>query len=427
MIYIFKKQNGMSVGSGQGWKRVATVALVVLLLFVAAAVGVFAMPASTAPIRDAGGAVAANSIASIESIELNGVQQWLVIRGRDRTDPVLVYVHGGPGNPETAPLVRYNRSLEDDFVVVSWEQRGAGKSYPAGLANPAAVNTAQLVDDLHALTGYLKTRFGQDRLYLVAHSYGTLIAIRAAQRYPSDYHALVSIEQTSNAAREEALMHQWALEQAREDGNEDAVRELTALSPLENGTLPLADRVVRMKWVEHYGGGVMHTSNASQKLALVLLGSSEYTAWEKINYLRAQDLTLARLFPDKNNVHTDLFTEIPALDVPIYFVQGRYDHLVPIQVSRAFYESLHAPHKAFVVFENSAHSPIFEEPERFHELMREVLADTRQLSSARHVCSDDSSVLASRRIQPAKLLAAGHQFRFPDLEGALRHEMASMN
>ncbi len=345
------------------------------------------MPASTATIREAGGAVAANSIASIEAIELNGAQQWLVIRGRDRTNPVLLYVHGGPGNPETATLVRYNRSLEDDFVVVSWEQRGAGKSYPAGLEDPAAVNAAQLLDDLHALTGYLKSRFGQGRLYVVAHSYGTLLAIRAAQRYPSDYYALVSIEQTSNAAREEALMHAWVLEQARADGNEDAVRELTALSPLENGTLPLADRVVRMKWVEHYGGGVLHTPNATQKLALVLLESSEYTAWEKINYLLAQDFTLAHLFPDKNNVHTDLFTEIPSLDVPIYFVHGRYDHLIPIQVSRAYYESLRAPHKSFVVFENSAHSPIYEEPERFHELMRQVLADTRELSSTGHACS----------------------------------------
>ena len=377
MISIFKKQNGMSISSGKGRRRVATAAFVVLLLSVAAVVGVFAMPASTAAIRDTDGAVATNSITSIESVELNGAQQWLVIRGRDRTNPVLLYVHGGPGTPETAPLIHYDRALEDDFVVVSWEQRGAGKSYPAGLANPAAVNTAQLVDDLHALTGYLKTRFGQDRLYLVAHSYGTLIAIRAAQRYPSDYYALVSSEQTSNSAREEALMHNWVLERAREESNEDAVRELTALSPLENGTLPLADRRVRMKWAEHYRGGVMHASDATQQLTRVVLESSEYTAWEKLNYLRGEELTLAHLFPDNNNVHTDLFAEIPTLDVPIYFVQGRYDHLVPIQVSRAYYESLQAPYKKYVVFENSAHSPIFEEPERFHELMREVLVDTR--------------------------------------------------
>ncbi len=376
MIYLVKSQNGMRTALSQGRRRVATAALVVALLFVAAGVGVFALPASTAAIRDAGGVVAPNSIASIEAIELNGVSQWLVIRGRDRSNPVLLYVHGGPANPETATLVHYNRSLEDDFVVVSWEQRGAGKSYPAGLADPAAVNSGQLLDDLHALTGYLQRRFNQDRLYLAAHSWGTLLAIRAAQRYPSDYHALVSIEQTSNAAREEALMHAWALEQARADGNEQAMRELSALSPLENGTLPLADRVVRMKWVEYYGGGVMHTANAVQTLALVMLESSEYTAWEKINYLRAQDFTLAFLFPDKNNVHTDLMAEIPTLDVPIYFVQGRYDHLVPMQVSRDYYESLRAPHKEYVVFENSAHSPIYEEPERFHELMREVLADT---------------------------------------------------
>lgn len=145
-----------------------------------------------------------------------------------------------------------------------------------------------------------------------------------------------------------------------------------------------------MKWVEHYGGGVMHAADASQKLALVLFKSSEYMVWEKMNFLRAAEFTLAHLFPDRNNVHTDLIKEIPTIDVPVYFVQGRYDHLVLMQVSRAYYEGLRASHNAFVVFENSAHSPIFEEPERFHELMREVLAETHDVSRAHQGCFKES-------------------------------------
>jgi pimeloyl-ACP methyl ester carboxylesterase len=353
----------------------------VLTLLVVGAVGVallFALPASTAAIRDATGAVVPTSIASVEPILLNGVRQWLVIRGRDRTNPVLLYLHGGPGTPETALLIHYNRALEKDFVVVSWEQRGAGKSYPAGRTNPEAVTAEQLLADTRALTGYLKDRFGQDRLYLVGHSWATLLGIRAASRHPKDYHALVSVAQTSDAVHEAAAMHTWVLDQARQNGkkNRRAIRALTALAPPTAGRLPLRDRKVRVKWVNHYGGGVMRQRGAIRRLARVMVCSREYTTWEKLRYLRGQAFTLRRLFPDGNLTMIDLRSEIPAVDVPVYFVHGRHDHLVDMRVARDYADALRAPHKKFVVFDNSAHSPLFEEPDRFRRLMREVLDQT---------------------------------------------------
>ena len=343
----------------------------------AAVVGLLALPATTPPIRGVDGGVAPGSIASLEAVDVHGTRQWLLMRGRDRTNPVLLFVHGGPGTPETAWLAHYNRALEDDFVVVSWEQRGAGKSYPAGRADPDGMTLELMIADPHAVTDHLKQRFGQDRIYLVGHSWGTLLAIHAAHRRPEDYHALVSIAQVSHAVREEAAIHAWVLEQARGDGNVRAITELEALETPADGRLTLDDLSVRLRWVNRYGGGVMHRPGAFRELAWIVARSRVYTTLEKARYFRGEAFSLVQLYDELAAV--DLFDEIPAIEVPIWFVHGRHDHQVPLSVARDYHDHLDAPHKRFVVFEDAAHSPLFEDPDRFHELLRTV----RQVEVAR--------------------------------------------
>lgn len=337
----------------------------------AAAVGLLlALPAGTPPIRGSDGAVVGGSVASLEEIEVHGTRQWLLLRGRDRTRPVLLFVHGGPGTPETAWLAHYNRALEDDFVVVSWEQRGAGKSYPAGRCDPDAMTLEQMIADLHAVTGHLKERFGQDRIYLVGHSWGTLLTVQAAQRWPDDYHALVNVAQVSHSVREEAAIHAWVSEQARADGNTRAIAELESLDIPVEGRLALDDLSTRLRWVNHYGGGVMRRPGAFRELAWIVTRSRIYTALDKARYFRGEAFSLEHLYDELAAV--DLFEQVPAIDVPIWFVHGAHDHQVPLSIARAYHDHLDAPHKRFVVFDDAAHSPLFEDPDRFHRLLHTV-------------------------------------------------------
>jgi pimeloyl-ACP methyl ester carboxylesterase len=336
----------------------------------AAAVGSLALPAATPPIRTADGQVVAGSVARLHPIEIDGTRQWLSVRGRDRTAPVLLFVHGGPGTPETAWLTHYDRALEDDFVVVSWEQRGAGRSYPAGRDDPAHMTLERLIADLHAVTQHLKERFGQARIHLVGHSWGTLLAIHAAHRWPEDHHAVVGIAQVSHSVREEVAMHAWVLERARAEGDALAIAQLEALGDPADGPWPLADLSVRLRWVNHYGGGVMHRPGAFRELAWILARSRVYTALDKARYLRAEAFSLDHLGDELAAI--DLFTDVPAIDVPIWFVHGRHDHQVPLAVAQAYHDHLDAPAKRFVVFEDAAHSPLFEDPPRFHRVMRAV-------------------------------------------------------
>lgn len=161
---------------------------------------------------------------------------------------------------------------------------------------------------------YLKLRFDQDRIYLAAHSWATVLGMRAVKDSPDNYYALVSIEQASAAVREEITMHQWVLEQALHDDNQAAIQDLTAFAA---GSLSIKERLVRLKWIEHYGGGVMHRPGGLDDLTWAVLRSPEYTLRDKLNYQQSTEFTLAHLFPDGKVPAIDLFSEIPAVDVPV--------------------------------------------------------------------------------------------------------------
>lgn len=305
-----------------------------------------------------------------EPVVLGGVTQWVHSTGTDPRKPVLLFLHGGPGTPETAWLAHCNRVLRDDFVVVCWEQRGAGKSYPAGQARPEAMTGAQLLADTLALTRLLQARFDRERILLLGHSWGTVLALRAAARCPQAYLGVVSVAQVSHALREETVMHAWALDQARARGQRRARRQLEALgSPVEHG-LSLGGTRVRLRWVNRFGGGMAHRPGTRRRLMGVLARSGVYTPWDKVRYLRAEAFTLAHLYDELARV--DLFAEVREIEVPVWFVHGRHDQQVPLAVARDYAAALSAPEVRLVVFDRSAHSPLFEQPARFHRLMRRI-------------------------------------------------------
>ncbi|HEV7665876.1 MAG TPA: alpha/beta fold hydrolase, partial [Chloroflexota bacterium] len=153
-------------------RRVA-MALATLLLLSTAGMAISQFRAYTPPITDAGGNVLAGSIASMEQVRLGGVDQWVVIRGNNTANPVLLFLSGGPGGSEL-PMVRHNLApLESHFTIVVWEQRGAGKSYAAGPVEN--ITAAQLESDAHELTLLLEQRFNQPKIYLLGSSWGTIL------------------------------------------------------------------------------------------------------------------------------------------------------------------------------------------------------------------------------------------------------------
>lgn len=355
----------------------------------AVTVGVAAMmlawPARTPAFTDDKGTVLPGSVAEITSMEINGARQWLVIRGRDVSNPVLLFLHGGPGTPETAFLHRFNRNLEESFVVVSWEQRGAGKSFsPRPPAESMTLD--QFVADTHEVTRYLKERFGQERIYLVGHSWGTLLGMRVAARQPEDYHAVVAVSQTSHAIREQKEIFEWVHARAAEEDNRRALKQLQPIADRLDDPLPPEDMSVIMSWVDRYGGGAFRGQKSFGELARTVLTTPVYTLAEKINYLRGEKFSLEHLYAEVAEV--DLFSEIDRVDIPVYFLHGRHDYQVPMTVAYDYYQHLEAPQKRFVVFEESAHGVLYEEPDRFLQVMSEIV---------REIASDQAVSVGGKR------------------------------
>jgi pimeloyl-ACP methyl ester carboxylesterase len=315
------------------------------------------------------------SIAAIEEINLGGMKQCVILRGKNVHNPVLLFLHGGPGTPETAWLNHFNANLEDHFTVVAWEMLGGGKSYRPGIS-PECMTLEQLIGDGHELTHYLQQRFKQEKIYLVGHSFGALLGTRIVQGFPQDYYAYVGIGQVANTFESERISYQWALATAKERGNVKAVQELEALGEPVNGTYKIgqAGTHKERKWVKEFGGAI-HGKSSMPLLTRVMIKSSLYTIAEALNYFKGEQFSLRFLWDDVLSV--DFFNQAPEFDLPFYICQGVYDYQAAYPVAKRYFERLSAPKKEFFTFENSAHGTLFEEPEKFLQVMLKIDADVR--------------------------------------------------
>jgi pimeloyl-ACP methyl ester carboxylesterase len=335
-----------------------------------------------ASIVDGSGQPVAGSLAEKVFVEVNGVRQGMFIVSRDAKNPVLLLLHGGPGMPEYFLAERYPTGLEDDFTVVWWEQRGAGLSYRPDI-DPETMTIDQMVADTLAVTHYLRDRFGHDKVYLMGHSGGSFFGILAAARAPELYHAYIGMAQMSFQLASEVLAYDVMLQRYREAGDASMVRRLEAAPPTTTGPLPAGYLAVRDAAMHRLGVGT------TREMRSVVTGvfvpswlSRSYTLTEKVNLWRGKAFS-ARLLRE-TMFGTDLTGSVKALDVPVYFLHGRYDHTVMLAGARSFLDGIEAQQKGFYTFEDSAHSPLFEEPQRLRTILREdvlggaiALADPR--------------------------------------------------
>jgi proline iminopeptidase len=354
---------------GAAWALVAIVAVPLLVLTV-----FLLKPVYTPPFRDAAGRPVPNSIASMERWRINGIDQSVILRGRDRTAPLLVWVHGGPGTSETAVVRRYDSELENHFVVVLWDQRYAGRSLNPFGPKPVKQTFDDYVSDLDVLTGDLKSRFPCKKVVLVAHSWGTVPGLLYAERHPENLVAYVGIGQEADTPKSERLSYAFALDQAQARGDKKVIERLRQLGP--------PPRRIGEQWtprfmLERYGGA-FHGKMNELSLALGSAGASELNWRDAVGFLRAHHY---------NQVISDAEATV-VLDpghlnfaTPMFFLSGRFDHVVDASLAAAYLQHISAPRKAFVWFEQSGHYPPFEEPHKFTSWMTENV-----LPLAKSVC-----------------------------------------
>lgn len=349
------------------------------LVAAAAAPGWAAAPVNPhAILAEVGKVVSEHGIDEAKAVEIGGVRQWITVRGRDRRNPILLVIHGGPAAPELANSYLFEAPWIDYFTVVQWDQRGAGKTYL--LNDPAAVaptmSADRIVTDAEELVAYLRTTYAKKKVFVIGHSWGSLVGLRLAQRRPEWLYAYVGAGQIINMRDGERAGYAWVLAQARKAGNDQAIRELTAIAPYPQpgGAIPMESMGVQRKWSVYYGG-LTH-------------GRQSYEVWENAERIspdysdadfKAIDAgsayTLPKLWADL--VAADM-TGLKRLDCPLVIFAGRYDYTTPAEPVRRWYDKVQAPSKKFVWFEKSAHMMYTEEPGR---VLMHLVQDVRPFAA----------------------------------------------
>ena len=352
--------------------------LLVCMLILVGVLQLWSYPGKPQPFVDENGNPLAGSISEKVFVNINGVEQGMFIKSKDVNNPVLLYLHGGM--PDYFLTQRYPTGLEDYFTVVWWEQRGSGISYSADIP-PETMTLEQMISDTLEVTNYLRHRFGKEKIYLMGHSGGTFIGIQAAARAPELYYAYIGVAQMSNQLKSEKLAYEYMLEQFKKNGNKEMARKLEAAPVTMTDGTPDAYLALRDPAMHSLGIGTMHDMDSVLTgIFIPSLQSRDYTLSEKVNTWRGKaNSGVAPLWDDI--LSTDLSKEVTELSIPVYFFEGIYDYTCSYILAKEYFDQLKAPIKGFYTFEQSAHSPLFEEPEKMgHILQEDVLAGVNNLA-----------------------------------------------
>ena len=372
VAFARNRADSMKKLRGQMIFFVSVIAL--LVVFVAASQWMAYTPA----ILGENGMPLPNGIASMEKVKLGGVDQWLIIRGQDVNKPVLLFLSGGPGGSEAARVIRFNQELEKHFVVVIWEQRGCGKSYPS--LNPKADLTIdQYTSDIIELTDILRARFDENKIYLMGHSWGSIIGVRAVQERPDLFHAYIGFSQMVDALETDKLIYQMMMEHSIKTGDIAFVNTLEAQGEPpylgESPIQPYSTLFGREYSVYEYTNIKSEEYRRDGDILLLMLKQPEYGWLDRLYYLLGLINTFNAVYPQLQDM--DLRLDAARLDLPVYLLLGRHDLNNPFRIPEEYFNLLDAPSKQIFFFEVSGHGMIWEEAEKFHDIMiNTVLPDT---------------------------------------------------
>ena len=309
-------------------------------------------------------------------LDINNTKLGMIIKAESVDKPVLLFLSGGPGIPEYLLEYMYPSGLEKDFIVCYLEYRGTSLSYSSDVS-PETMTTEQYLSDVNEVTEYLKDRFDREKVYLMAHSFGTYMGIKTASLHPENYYAYIAMSQITDEYKSETIAFDYMLEEYKKAGNTSMV------NALENCRLTESQekydryfRLYRDKAMHELGVGTCRDMNSViTKIFFPSLRCTAYTPAERIN------IWIGKNFAFNTQIQADVlsynsFEDITEIAIPVYFFGGLYDYTCCYSLQKEYFAVLSAPEKEFYTFENSAHSPLFEEPEKAREILAQIVEKT---------------------------------------------------
>lgn len=257
----------------------------------------------------------------LEKIRIGGIDQWISVRGNPKKRACL-FLHGGPGLAEMPLLHAYCRELENDFLMINWDQRGAGKSFNPFISS-SSMNLDQFIKDASELIRHLLKRFKKKKIHLIGHSWGSALGMFLAQKHPDLLYSYIGIGQIGDWAKGEELAYEFTVDKAHALKNKHAIKVLKKIGPPPyNWKKMVKQRQLLLKF-----GGSIYGQKSYNKLIPKYLFSEEYGLIDLIKFPLGIYFSLKNLWNQFTKI--EMCSQVPEVDIPICFMLGRHDYQVP--------------------------------------------------------------------------------------------------
>lgn len=302
-----------------------------------------------------------------EYINIRNIEQYILINGNEN-GPLMLFLHGGPGVSQIGFIRKYQSKLEKDFLVVNWDQRGAGKSNTRKFSKDE-LTIDNIVKDTISLIQILLNRFKKNKLFLVGHSFGSLIGILVSKKIPDFINAFISIGQVVNIDKGDKIIFNLLQKKVNKDNYRKGLKILRKI-----GTPPYNDKnkiTEFNKLIEFYKGDIFKITRIS--FILKSISFKYYNLFDWFKFLKGIIISNKYMYSEMSKMN--LFTEINSIDIPIYFCCGDNDYCTPTKLIEEYYNFINAPKKALYKFKSSSHMPNIEEELCFYNMCKIICKD----------------------------------------------------
>lgn len=316
-----------------------------------------------------------NGIDQGEYVTIGGIQQYIYHRGQDKENPVLLFLHGGPGSPMLPFAHDFQLPWEDQVTVVHWEQRNSGKTFFANDPKKVTPTTTmeQALQDTYEVVRYLQKKYNKERILLLGHSWGSVLGSLFTLQYPHMVQAYVGVGQVVNMFENERIGYEKALECSRQASNQKDMDALQALSPYPDHLCSdaMINKLMKLRKLQ---GKYKLAMQPSPRLIMSVARSPFYSFKDKRYLLMSNVLNIyQRSILDSLFESYDLHTESSDYQVPLFYIHGEEDWQTPYSLARTYFDQLKAPTKQFYSIPHAGHAPMIDRKERFNEALFDII------------------------------------------------------
>lgn len=317
-----------------------------------------------------------DGINTLEPVRIGGIDQWIEMRGENVNNPILLFIHGGPGVPFIPLAGAFQGPWEKYFTVVQWDQRGAGKTYASNdkELQRRTMSVPQMEQDTLDVANYVRNRFKREKIFVVGHSWGSVLGLWLAHEHPEMIYAYLGVGQLINTKQNQQAMYQDELQLARNRHNEQAVKQLESIAPYPTARFDFRKDSVVHNWSDELLGPPPSEDAFInvRRILSDLVSSPEYSLRDDYGFIKGRQFSFGIFIPQMENI--DLNKLGFDFREPIFFFEGRNDPACRPSLIWEYSQTIKAPQKGFVWFDSSGHFPFFEEQQKFRdELVQRVL------------------------------------------------------